>query len=360
MSGRNGSTLPVVIVSCSGVVLLLLSVAAVANLEKTEEIVRSDATGAARENPLLAAERMLARMGTSVESTSRIDELPPAGHVVVLAAENRVLTRTRAERLLSWVRRGGYLIVGPLLQALELDVEEYEHDPGRPRREVVPLDAIEGEGTLDVEFFAAFGLALEGDESCYAMIRTDHGEGTVVVLNDLRFVRSVEIGKFAHARYLWQLLQLAGEGRAVLLVYGLGSESIWTLLVRHAWPALLVGSLLLAVWVQGRVVRFGPLIPAPPRGSRALMEHVEALGHFLWRANRADTLVDGARSALRRQIVASRPDLAVMDREGRLDALARAARLDSETVQAALEGAPRRREEFTRTIRTLEKLRREL
>jgi hypothetical protein len=285
----------------------------------------------------------------------------------------------RTERLLDWVDRGGYLIVGPyllrgqvteetredpLFEALGIEVEEVP-EPAPRTREIVAMDSDDGEGTREVEFYAGFGLVLAEDESDepahYASVFRSRGDGVVMALNDTRFMRSDEIGKLAHARYLWDLVHVAGDRAGVRLVHRLQSGSIWTLAARRAWLALVVFGLLLAAWICRRAVRFGPLHPAPPRDTRALIEHVDALGHFLWRAGCADALVGGARRALERQILARRPDLAGSDRRQRVDRLAQAARLPEEAVRSALYGSSHaRRDDFSRTIRTLEQLRRTL
>ena len=39
----------------------------------------------------------------------------------------------------------------------------------------------------------------------------------------------------------------------------------------------------------------------PARGSRSLLEHIEAVGHYLWKERSADVLLDGARDAIIRR-----------------------------------------------------------
>lgn len=376
---RESARLPVLIVAGAVIVLVLFAAALFANLERIERTVRTPPTGAARDNPFLASERLLTHMGVRATSTSRLDELPPVDHVIVLAAETRVLTETRARRLLEWVSAGGYLIVGPhlkhgrvtdetsndvLLEELGIAVEPYTRDPDRAPREVVELESANGEEPVPVEFFADFGLSLvdEPDEAgTYVAVWREYGDGFARVVTDLRFARSEEIGKFAHARFLWELVRGFEERDDVLLVYGTGAESLWRLVVRHAWLVLVLGSLLLLAWVWRSAVRFGPRIPAPEPRNRSLTEHVEALGHFLWRARRADILVDGERRVLERRILRRRPELAGTQRERLAHELAVHSGIDERTIESALFGGhPIRRDDFVATIRTLQQLQRAL
>ena len=105
----------------------------------------------------------------------------------------------------------------------------------------------------------------------------------------------------------------------------------------------------------------GPVMEEAPAGSRSLIEHVDAIGYFLWRSHRADVLVGSAREALHRRLRARRPSLAAMSRERQVATLAEASGLDPNQIDAAIFAvSPGKRERFTRTIRTLERLRREL
>jgi len=352
----------------------------VSSLERVERTVRTPPQGEARTNPLLAAERFLARMNVPCTSTATLDALPPTDHTIELTTENRVLTRARAERLLEWVEAGGRLIVGPhlddgeptaetwndaLLDSIDVFVEQEEADPPREQREIVEVSAPDETETSEVMFFSGFALAIyEGDPEdygSYALVWVDLGLGRITVLNDLRFIRNDEIGDLDHAEFLWRLVREGSPPAEVLLVHGWERRSVWSLLLSRAWPAAIASLLLLGTWLWRRGARLGPVMQEAPAGNRSLIEHVDAIGYFLWRRGRSDVLVGAAREALQRRLRARRPFLASMSRERQVAMLADASGLDRSQIDAALFAAiPDRRERFTRTLRTLERLRREL
>jgi len=369
------------IVGAVSLVLLIgMSLITVSSLERVERTVRTPAEGEARTNPLLAAELFLTRMNVPCASTESLDDLPPTDHTILLSMENRVLSRARVDRLLDWVEAGGLLIVGPhlddgeptaetwndvLLDTLGVFVEQYETGPSQQRREIYEVSPPDETETSDVRFFSGFGLTVyEGDPEDYggyAIVWTDLGLGRAIVLNDLRFVLNDEIGDLDHAEFLWRLVRDSSTPRDVLLVHGWERRSIWRMLLSRAWPAAIASLLLVGVWLWRRGTRLGPVMEEAPAGSRSLIEHVDAIGYFLWRSHRADVLVDSARDALLRRLRARRPLLAAMSRERQVATLADASGLDPSQVDAAIFAPPPgKRERFTRTIRTLERLRREL
>jgi hypothetical protein len=324
---RRGSRLPLILVGVALLLVLLMIAGLVSNMEKVERTVRIPPGPEARENPLLASERFLNEMGVSARSAAQLEVLPPTDQLLIIGMENRLLTQRQAEELVDWVADGGYLVVGPhlddglttdatwndrLLYLLDVQVLELTEESALDRS-TMELTLVDEDEPREVEFYSAFGLAFldEEDENlAYSFAWDDHGDGRYLVLNDLEFLQSDQIGKFDHAAFLWDLVQFGGVGREVQLIHGMEHASIWSLIGRYAWPLILGASLLLGAMAWRRAARFGPRIPVPDDGSRSLIDHVDGLGWFLWRRRRADALVDSARDALQRCMVARRPDLA--------------------------------------------------
>jgi hypothetical protein len=240
-----------------------------------------------------------------------------------------------------------------------------EVDPPRERRETFEVSAPGEDETSEVMFFSGFALAVyEGDPEdygSYALVWMNLGLGRITVLNDLRFMRNDEIGDLDHAEFLWRLVREGSPPGEVLLVHGWERRSVWSILLSRAWPAAIASLLLLGAWLWRMGARLGPILEDAPAGNRSLIEHVDAIGYFLWRSGRSDVLVDAARESLRRRLRARRPFLASMSRERQVATLADASGLDRNQIDAAFFAAiSERRERFTRTLRTLERLRREL
>jgi hypothetical protein len=294
--------------------------------------------------------------------------------MLVLAMKDRLLTESEANDLVEWVAEGGYLVVGPqledgeltsaswndrLLDRLGVGVESLDHVEHR-LREAVEIALLEGEAPLEVEFYAAVALSSDDDE-VHAFVWSEFGDGLYLVLNDLEFLRSDQVGKLDHAALLWTVARFGGPRRQVQLVYGMEHASIWSVIGSRDWPLILSAALLLGALAWRRAARFGPTIPVADAGSRALIDHVDGLGWFLWRRRRADALVDSAREALRKRMLARRPDLARADRHTQMRMLSEGREIAADGLYAAMFGkrSPRR-DDYTKTIRTLERLRREL
>ncbi len=103
----------------AGWVALAVSAATLAALffsscEKRTIELPSGYTGEAARNPYLAAQRVLERLGTKVQSLpdlSALARLPPENATLIVPTARRALGRARAAELLEWVARGGHLVV---------------------------------------------------------------------------------------------------------------------------------------------------------------------------------------------------------------------------------------------------------
>ena len=71
--------------------------------------------------------------------------------------------------------------------------------------------------------------------------------------------------------------------------------SFWALVGEFLAPVLLTLAVCLVIWLWKHLVRFGPVEAAEnPAESRSYAHHLEALGHFHWKLDRASSLF-GAR-----------------------------------------------------------------
>jgi hypothetical protein len=133
--------------------------------------------------------------------------------------------------------------------------------------------------------------------------------------------------------------------------------SLWGLFGEHLWPVLAALGLLVLFWLWKSLARFGPVEAADTVSIlRGYEHHLEALGDFQWRLDRAVALL----APLRAQIVERGQRISV--RAGRRDEdffqfLADRADLPRERVFRALaESAPADSATLTRTAADLQKL----
>jgi hypothetical protein len=184
------------------------------------------------------------------------------------------------------------------------------------------------------------------------------GKGRVVMLATDYFGNHALQAK-DHAELLLALTALRGAGSHVTIVKYLDMQPWWQLLWDRFYMLMLGAALLLALALWAAVRRFGPLLPAPAAARRSLMEHIDASGAWLWKADGGrQVLLDAARAETLALVRRRAPALMRLPEAELPAALAAACRLSSANVHDALYGAAASApQQFTRQIRTLQTLR---
>lgn len=369
----------------AGLVVAVIALLALlySKLEWHEVEIDRGFRGEARRNPLLAAERTLARLGHEVESRPLLGALPETDSLVVLRQSSRFLSPLDIERLVDWVDAGGHLVLLlpadeefaaqldddieqeradlPLLEALDITIGKRDGrlglqtlDLGRGPRE---LDV---EGAIDLRDPYGHADALAGDAMEARAIDFGYGEGRVTVFAGDTWMSNRQLGDHEHARVLEDLV-LANGSRRTLLVFSEDPPGLLTLLWEHGWTAVLGLAALVAIALWRRALALGPREPELERDRRDFSEHVEAAGEFLWRVGASRSLLAAPHEELRRKLALVRPDLAPLERTELAAQLAQASGLEPARVEHALATEETRdTAEFETVVRDLETLRRSL
>jgi hypothetical protein len=116
---------------------------------------------------------------------------------------------------------------------------------------------------------------------------------------------------------------------------------------------------LLVAWLWGASRRFGPMLPAPVLARRALIEHIDASGRWLWKLEAGrERLLEAVRQRTLAVLQRRQPALMRLERDERHARLAEQCKLSITRVRSALEGgAASDPIEFARQISTLQQLR---
>jgi len=357
-------------------VLLLLALAGLGigwflgNYEQRTREIRADVSPMAQRNPFLAAERFLQRIGIPSESVTGRDYLlnPPLQPGLLLV--NRLgpdLPPDREQALTDWVASGGQLVVvaggewdeasgssgNRLLDRLGVQPVVFEsladEDESEARAEARVSDepiAFTLPGS-DEPLSVAFsrkrvlhdnkGRADWWVESVLGahLLQFRMGDGYITVLSDNGFLHNGQIGDHDHALFLARLAE--GQPRAWLL-YSSNMPSLPQLLWRHAGELVLTLSclVLLAVWRMAR--RSGPLLPESGSARRNLLQHLSAVGHYIWRNDHAGTRFRSTRDALEQAWRRRHPVLETLDRSARCEWIARHTGMSERAVGEALYG----------------------
>lgn len=268
--------------------------------------------GRARVHPWLAAERFVAAMGYPVRP--EISWTAPDEEAVWLVPAAVLSNSSYTRRMELWIREGGHLIL--LVEHTQPEVNDWGRFPsspefpealhdflGRARLELVRHDskaaAVEFDGRkFKVDSQSEFSIRpMGGGEQAFASVRW--GAGRVSVVTDARMFRNRWIDQREHAALLDALAGWNAGAGAVGFMRG-AEVSFWALLAEHLWPALVGLGVWILLWLWRGFARFGPVESSEPvQELRGYSHHLEALGDFQWRLDRAASLL----APLREQIV---------------------------------------------------------
>jgi hypothetical protein len=359
-----------------GIALLLVGIF-FASFERKDVTEATPAHGEARYNRYFAFEQVLTRLGLKVTSLSTLDParmpLQPGDTLLLGEGASRIDVEQSA-RLAAWVRSGGHLLLSPGTAASRLHAPLFEALPiidarkadyvcdalhtivaaaGKPGEDVPlcgPRFRLAAAAQAGVD--ASIGDAQDG----YLFARTRLGAGTLSLLADMDLLDNAQLHQLAAQQFGWRLLAPnLGHGR-IYLLYALDGMSFPKRLLLEGWPFLLALSLLLVAWMLRQAERFGPLMPAPSLHRRALLEHVQAAGEFIYRRDAGRSLHQLAVQAVLTRLRRRDPSCAMLHGDAFYDRLALRSGLAPEQVLQAFQ-SPANAQAFRHSIITLARLR---
>lgn len=377
---------------------------------------RPQTSAAARENPMLGATRLLDSHRHPVRILNTLTEAlltaTPDG-TLLLAENSGIVTREQGAQLLTWVRRGNTLIVRPkwsdrtrYLPCGQQADDKPETGPGNGATETDPIGAYLGVELVEMirrrsekpEPAAAapppdaaetsapclakltlpdtgYALQLEIDQAALkssgggalplfsdatreALRVYAEGAGHIAVVAG-NYFDNRHLARYDHAELLLALARLNRNANPIVIVQHLDMPPWYQALWWHFQLGIvsLGCGLLLLLWLGLR--RFGPLLPEPDQQRRALLEHIDASGRWLWQApGGRDVLLAAARAATNAALLRQAPELLRMAPDEQAAHLARTCRLPpAQVASALLAPASSLPFGFTRQIQTLQLLR---
>jgi len=385
-----------VLVLATALVLAGLAYWIVPHIETYEHEVTENISEKVRQNPFLAMERFLTRLGYSVETSRRtevLDTHPGNRDTVVMEFSMELLTEERTQSLIEWLERGGHLVLdvpaygweedgvpeNELLERLDLrvaeqaaegsdeDADEAEADADAdvdPKKNTRLLHA--GGQTFTVDSWFGGDWVEDGSgtaeawrvEGVPAVLRYRLGSGRVTLIRDRDIWNNYRIGNHDHAALLAAVLG-APRGK-VWVLYNVKVDNLLEIIWRHAAAAVSALALTLALALWSLYNRFGPLTVTEHRRRRSLGEHVQAMANFAWRHGRAGTLLAAARAELRHRAEVRHPGFQYRTPADQYAWLAERLHVPSESVQHALETKTSRADEMIEAVALLQKLRNSL
>lgn len=188
------------------------------------------------------------------------------------------------------------------------------------------------------------------------------GKGRVTVLTEWQFLRNDQIGRYDHADFLVAVLGPdvnALKGLSVILVPSEDVPGLHKLIWKHGAPVVITLLVLLAVLLWRAGTRLGPVAARVEPARRSLLEHVQAMGEFIWREKNAGALWKSAVARTRKHIARALPP--TKNTDVMIQMLAKKSALPEALIRESLfPSTDPDPERFARAIATLEKLRKSL
>ena len=369
----NRKNLTIALVALATVLLLLA--AFFAAFERKDVTETEPSHGEARYNRFFALQETLLRLDLPTHSLTTLDpqQLPlKPGDTLLLGDDASRVDVDDAARIAAWVRGGGHLLLSPgaavavrtpLFDALGLlDPHPAEYACS----EFQPSGSIDGDKDklrlCGVRFLlagapaAAVDAAIGDAKDGYLFARTRLGKGTVSLLASFTPLSRNQLKLLAAQQFAWRLLEPNRGRGTIYLVYALDGPSFLKFLWLNGWPALLALSLLLAAWMAMRSARLGPLMPAPALHRRALLEHVQAAGEFVYRRDSGRSLHRLASDTVLARLRRRDPACAMLNGEALYARLAERSTIDVAQIAQAFQ-SPANAQAFRTSIITLARLR---
>lgn len=279
--------------------------------------------GKARINPYLAAERFLVEFEFGVENKPGWPDLESDISTVLIPASS-LSARGYIDDLDEWSLNGGHVVIlmtngeaylndwrtkltgsfdaeedlaEPFVDWLDELGVELDYSPGK-KEKPLSVDKLKFQGE-EFEVFMEAQVCPKDRKGKARMIHSiKRQEGRVTFVADARPFRNRWIGDYDHADLFLALNDASPYHGTTSFVRNV-SLSFFGLLWSRAWPAVTALIVLVVFWLWKNLPRVGPLdsIESTTEG-RAYEHHLEALGDFHWRLDRAEGLLRPLREVI--------------------------------------------------------------
>ncbi len=184
------------------------------------------------------------------------------------------------------------------------------------------------------------------------------GKGHIILLAN-NYFSNANLNEYDHGELLLDLVKLNTSSSDIIIVQRVDAPSWYKTLwaYYHLGITSLGCALLLLFWVAVR--RFGPMLPEPDQERRAIIEHIDASGRWLWKIpGGREILLASARAATNKLLQRRAPELGRLEPAAQVHRMARQCNLkEADVVSALHKPAGKLAYEFTLQIQILQQLR---
>ena len=317
MSGLLRRILPPIVVTALLAILALFVWPMV--FERYEVVVLGPPSLAAKRNPFLALERLLAETGEGARRQSGLT-LPPGLRTTTLLFPDEPINSAQAELLTRWVATGGRLVYAPaspgepdpLMDALGVDWLELDPEveavmseqakaplnlppfgPGGDLELVSPPAVF----TCPADHDALHLRAPASDRAGCVAVGQVRGLGELVLVSSSKLFHNDQLGVGQHGRFA--VTAFTPSRKQALIITQLKHERLLPFFWEHAAHTVVSLGLLIVVGLWRASRRFGPVLPEPSADRRSLRDALEARGAYLWGKGHLTPLLEALRADVR-------------------------------------------------------------
>lgn len=311
--------------------------------------------------PYLAASQLLKGEGWKVEQSRNLEQALGAkpGSLLILPATRQPMATAQSNRLLEWIEAGGIAIL-PLVQRPDqqpttADAEAPPTDHPLLANLHIQLTAAENHAKSAVKlpwlsyplFLSADGIPrlVETEDTPppdWADDNADYfasytiGKGQLIVTSSDHWFNNEHLQLLDHGQFLGELATHAPH-KEIWLVSHIDTPFLLSELMQQYGLSILAVLAALGLCLWRLLWRFGPLLPESQAERRAVLEHIQASGRWLWRSQGGpERLLASMREATLEHLRRRMPELTILPPSERVRMLAKRFDLNPEQLDRAL------------------------
>lgn len=306
---------------------------------------------------------------------------PAESDAIVLSDSEVAISQQLSTTILSWVERGGYLVIATtstgseagyransLLRELDIDVVwlDDEQNPNIENQDLMSPTEIstDSDYAIKVSLEKSYRIALPenqevyyhaGDELGYTFVQIERGLGLITLMTEVEIWNNHQIQDFDNVVLLTGML----SGIDTLYMMVPKERQHWFFLLFSFAPYFIcIGGLLLFTFLWRKAVRFGATYHLPGKERVVFSQHIEAAGQYYWTHQQQYVLLDSVRAVILQALIRRWPTVAQSDLEKQIHLLSELSGWQPETVKELVFGhEPLNEGAFTKRIIGLQKLR---
>jgi len=266
---------------------------------------------------------------------------------LLLGSDLKTLSPEQVDSLLDWVGRGGRLIVTTaydrgedhtgILNRLGVAVPKRGYRCMHWEKSSLDFGNCFATFVIQSSERDSFQTAVGDENEGWLVATRSWGLGQIEVVGDFGILNNRRLEGAQNIDWAWQIVapMLQPEG-TFHIVYQTELPPLYVYIVKYGWYALLPLLVALLAWLWMSAQRFGPPRSLPEPDRRALGEHIQASGEYLYRQKLISVLYAPLRRRFDDQLRRRDPELAAMDQAVIAKTLAERQKLPFDAVLHAL------------------------